>query len=174
MTRITGTPSLLRAVVAGLAGGIAWIVALMIFFGLGQVILADPAYQSQKFLFVMTELEPLPRAAEAWWILPVGLLAIGMLYGMVYHFVRRAFPARTWWKKGLSFGLVAWALMVPWFEFYLPWNVMHEPFLLVVLEMALWLAVLLIVGCTVARVYEGLAESEAMTVSPAPATAEAS
>jgi len=155
MSEITRPPSLLRAAVAGLVGGVAWIVSLSIFFGLGQAILANPLYQSQKFLFVMTQLEPLPRAAQVWWILPVGLLVIGTLYGIVYHFVRSAFPAWPWWRKGLSFGLLAWALMVPWFEFYLPWNVMHEPFLLVILEMALWLAVLLVVGATVALVYEG-------------------
>ena len=31
--------------------------------------------------------------------------------------------------------------MVPWFEFYLPWNVMREPAPLVLLEMACWLGV---------------------------------
>lgn len=102
----------------------------------------------------MSQLEPLPYSAQAPWIVPVGLLVIGILYGIVYHFIRRAFPGKSWWKKGLQFGLVAWALMVPWFEFYLPWNVMHEPVLLVALEMVLWLAVLLVVGLAIARVYE--------------------
>jgi hypothetical protein len=49
---------------------------------------------------------------------------------------------------------VAWVLMVPWFEFYLPWNVMHEPIMLVILEMVLWLCVHLIVGIVIAGVYE--------------------
>jgi hypothetical protein len=156
----TQSPTLLRAAIAGLAGGMAWILSMMLFFGPAQTILANPEYQSQKFLTVMGELEPLPYTAEAWWILPAGLLATGILYGIVYHFIRRAFDGNPWWKKGVGFGLTAWALMVPWFEFYLPWNVMHEPFLLVMLEMALWLAVLLITGITIARVYEGRDEKQ--------------
>jgi hypothetical protein len=147
-------PTLLRAIIAGLAGGLAWISAMILFFGPAQAILANPEYQSQKFLYVMGQLEPLPYTAGSWWILPVGLLAIGVLYGIAYHFIRSAFAKKPWWQKGLRFGLVAWILMVPWFEFYLPWNVMHEPVLLVAFEMALWLAVLLIVGIVIARVYE--------------------
>lgn len=147
-------PTLLRALAAGLAGGVAWMLALTLLFGPAQAVLADPAHQSEKFLTVMAQLEPLPRVADAPWILPAGLLVIGMIYGVTYGFVRRAFPGRAWWKKGLAFGAVAWALMVPWFEFYLPWNVMHEPARLVLLEMACWAGVLLIVGLTIAGVYE--------------------
>lgn len=154
MIPTTKPPAIVRSLSAGFAGGLAWIVAMMLFFGPAQAILANPDYQSQKFLFVVAQLEPLPHTAGAWWILPIGLLAIGLLYGIVYHFVRKAFPGKPWWKKGIHFGLVAWALMVPWFEFYLPWNVMHEPAMLVVLEVALWLGVLLIVGLATAGVYE--------------------
>jgi hypothetical protein len=148
------TDKLFRSLAAGLAGGLAWIAALMVLFGPAQAVLGNPAHQSEKFLFVMTELEPLPRAAEHGWILPVGLLVIGAVYGLAYRFVRRALPSRAWWKKGLSFGVVAWALMVPWFAFYLPWNVMREPAPLVLLEMVLWMGVLAIVGLTIARVFE--------------------
>lgn len=154
MIPTTKSPTLIRALSAGFAGGIAWIGGMVLFFGPAQSILANPDFQSQKFLFVVEQLEPLPHTAGAWWILPIGLLAIGMLYGIVYHFVRKAFPGKPWWKKGVQFGLVAWALMVPWFEFYLPWNVMHEPAMLVVFEIVLWMGVLLIVGIAIAGVYE--------------------
>lgn len=149
-----GEPSFLRALGAGLAGGVAWLAGLILFFGPAQALLSDPGLQSPKFLYVMRELEPLPHVAGAPWVLPVGVLAIGVLYGSVYRFVRRAFPGRPWWSKGLRFGAVAWALMVPWFEFYLPWNVMREPIPLVILEMVLWLGVLLIVGLAIAGVSE--------------------
>lgn len=127
---------------------------MMLLFGPAQAILAAPAYQSEKFLIIFGQLEPLPRTSTAPWILAAGLFAMGLVYGVVYHFVRGAFAGKPWWTRGLRFGAVAWALMVPWFEFYLPWNVMHEPFALVLLEMALWLGVLLIVGITIAAVYE--------------------
>jgi hypothetical protein len=44
--------------------------------------------------------------------------------------------------------------MVPWFEFYLPRNVMREPAALVLLEMVLWLGVLLVAGLAIAVTYE--------------------
>lgn len=135
--------------------------ALLLLFGPAQAVLADPAYQSEKFVTVMARLQPLPRAVEAPWVLPAGVLAIGALYGLVYHFVRTAFGEKPWWKKGLRFGAVAWALMVPWFEFYLPWNVMREPASLVLLEMALWLGVLLVTGLTIAGVYEWRSSEQA-------------
>jgi hypothetical protein len=143
----------LAAALAGVAGAIAWILALTIFFGPAQAILANPAHQSGKFLTVMGELEPLPRVAAAPWILPVGLLVIGVVYGIVYSSIREAL-GRSIWTRGLRFGLTSWALMALWFEFYLPWNAMHEPAPLVLLELVLWLAVMLAVGLSIAAVYE--------------------
>lgn len=154
MVSTNKSPTFLRALSAGLVGGLAWIGAMVLLFGPAQTILADPGYQSEKFLYVMGQLEPLPHATGARWILFVGLLALGVLYGVVYRFVRSAFSGAPWWSKGLRFGSVAWAFMVPWFEFYLPWNVLHEPVALVIFEMALWLGVLLVVGMAIAGVYE--------------------
>ncbi|MDX1642502.1 MAG: hypothetical protein R3220_12435 [Balneolaceae bacterium] len=145
---------LLRSLLAGLAGGVAWILSMMLFFGPAQAILASPEYQSQKFLAIFGQIEPLPRTAVAGWILPAGLVLIAVLFALVYPVIRRAFPENPWWKKGLKFGLISWVFMVPWFEFYLPWNVMHEPLMLVILEMVLWMAVLLCVGLAIAGFYE--------------------
>lgn len=61
-----------------------------------------------------------------------------------------------WWRRGLRFGLLSWILMVPWFEFYLPWNVLREPAALVALEMLCWAGVLLLVGITIAGVEAAL------------------
>lgn len=144
------------AVLAGAAGGAAWLVGLVVFFAPAQVVLADPAHQSAKFLAVMGTIEPLPRIAGIPWALPVALLSIGIVYGFVYGRLRPALGAGAL-GRGLRFGVVAWALMAPWFEFYLPWNAMHEPAALVVLELALWLAVMLAVGTAIAGVYERVA-----------------
>lgn len=148
------SPPFHRAFVAGLAGGLAWVASMMLLFGPAQAILANPDFQSRKFLAVMGQIEPLPRTASAVWILLAGVLLIAMLYGVVYRWIRTAFSGARWWSKGLRFGLIAWALMVPWFEFYLPWNVMHEPMMLVILEMVLWMGVMLAVGLAIAGVYE--------------------
>ena len=143
-----------RGAIAGLLGGVAWVVGLMLFFGPAQVILGDASLQSAKFLAVFTS-EPLPRVATAPWLMLVGVLAIGIVWGLVYVSLAAAWSG-AWWRRGLRFGVVGWALMVPWFEFYLPWNAMGEPIALVALEGACWAAVLLLVGVTIAGVEAAL------------------
>ncbi len=154
---------LLRVIAAGLAGGGAWIVGMMIFFGPAQIILADPELQSAKFKAVMEQIEPLPRMAGNMWIIITGLLLIGVIYSMVFSFIGPRFSG-TNFQKGIKFGLTSWALMVPWFEFYLPWNVMHEPVLLVLLEVVCWAGVLLLVGISISWT-SGLLAPRAQTKS---------
>ncbi len=144
-----------RVVVGGVSAGIVWYAALVVFFGPAQRILANPSFQSAKFLAVFSEIEPLPRASVNPWILVGGLLVIGIVYSAAFTVVERALPRRSW-LRGMTFGLVAWGLMVPWFEFYLPWNVMHEPLGLVLLEGVLWVLVLQVVGVTIAVVHRAL------------------
>lgn len=144
---------MLAATGAGLAGGAAWIAGVLVLFTPAQAVLANPAYQSAKFLSVLAEMEPLPRVGEDPWLFPAGVALIGILYGHVYRFLRGSLGSSAW-ERGARFGMVAWALMAPWFEFYLPWNVMREPTALVVLELILWAGVLLGVGWAIAGVYE--------------------
>lgn len=139
---------LIRGVISGLIGGVAWNFGMKISFWPAQKILADPNLQSQKFLSVFYNIEPLPRMFDNSWIFTIGLLLVGIFYGLVFSFLSDNFSG-NWFKKGVVFGLVGWALMVPWFEFYLPWNVMHEPISLVFLEAGLWAVVLQIVGLSV-------------------------
>lgn len=148
---------LVRILAAGLAGGLAWFIGLTVFFGPAQAILSDPTLQSAKFLSVFTEIEPLPRVVTQPSLLFVGLAVIGVIHAAVFAALRNGLPGRGW-RKGASFGLAAWALMVPWFEFYLPWNVMHEPLALVLLEAVLWAAVLQLVGLAIAVVYGALSQ----------------
>jgi len=140
-----------RILAMGIAAAVAWGLGLMVVFGPAQTVLSDPDRQSAKFLSVFTE-PPLPRMAEGPQALAFGLLVIGLIYAAVYSWLAPKLAGRGY-RKGLGFGLVAWALMVPWFEFYLPWNVMREPFALVLLEGLCWLAVMLAVGLTIAGVY---------------------
>lgn len=134
-----------RIFLAGILATIVWYAGILLFFGPAQSILADPTYQSQKFLEVFTEMEPLPRMYLQPVAFYVGFLIVGICFSLSYHLIGRNLPGQTL-KKGALFGFGAWLLINPWFEFYLPWNVMHEPILLVMLEMVLWLIVLLLVG----------------------------
>lgn len=143
-----------RGAIAGLAGGIAWLIGLVIFFGPAQGLLTDPGLQSVQMLAAFSG-EPPPRTVASPGILVLGLLTIGLLWGCVYASLARAW-ADSWWRRGWRFSLVAWVLMVPWFEFYLPWNVLHEPAPLVLLELACWAGVLLVVGAAIAGVEQAL------------------
>lgn len=149
--------TLLRILISGLTAAAAWWVGLLVVFGPAQAILADPESQSTKFLAAFTE-PPLPRMAEHPEILLLGLLLIGLIYACTYEWLGNRLPgARI--RRGLTFGLIAWALMVPWFEFYLPWNVMREPLPLVLLESLCWLLVLLVVGVAISVVHDRLSAS---------------
>lgn len=148
---------LLQVIASGLIGGGAWIIGMILFFGPAQTILADPELQSAKFKAVMEQIEPLPRMSGNFWIIIVGLLLIGVIYSMVFFFIGPRLSGSNF-QKGVKFGLMSWALMVPWFEFYLPWNVMHEPLTLVLLEVFCWSLVMLLVGISISLTY-GLIDS---------------
>lgn len=141
-----------RIVAAGTAAAFAWCVGIVVVFGPAQALLADPERQSAKFLAAFSE-PPLPRMAEQPVVLPIGLLVVGLAHALAYRWVGRTLPGPGW-RRGLAFGVLAWALMVPWFEFYLPWNVLREPLPLVLLEAACWFLVLLGVGLTTAVVHD--------------------
>lgn len=142
----------LRITLSGISAAVVWWAGIVVVFGPAQSILADPSRQSAKFLSAFTE-PPLPRVAEQPEVMAFGLLIVGGIHAAVYAWLESRMSG-TIPRKGLSFGLMAWALMVPWFEFYLPWNVMHEPLTLVLLEGLCWLVVLLGVGLSISAVYE--------------------
>lgn len=144
----------LRIVAGGFAAAVAWFAGIVVVFGPAQIILADPDRQSAKFLAAFNE-PPLPRMVEQPAALAVGLLVVGLAHAGTYAWLSPRLPGSIS-RKGVAFGLIAWALMVPWFELYLPWNVMREPLPLVLLEAVCWLVVLLGVGLATAHVVDRL------------------
>lgn len=141
----------LRICLCGIAAAVAWWAGLLLVFGQAQSILADPERQSAKFLAAFTQ-PPLPRMAEGPQVLAAGLLIVGLIHACVYAWLHSRLPGKVV-RRGSAFGVIAWALMVPWFEFYLPWNVMREPLGLVMLEALCWLVVLQIVGLAIASTH---------------------
>lgn len=153
-----------RGLLAGLAGAVAWMAGIFVIFGPAQVLLADPDHQSAKLLAAFSGGPP-PRMGAAPWVLPVGLLCIGALWGWLYAGLTASWTG-PWWMRGLRFSGVAWVLMVPWFEFYLPWNVLWEPAPLVALEMVCWAGVLLCVGLSIAAVEAALRPRAGTVATP--------
>jgi|GEM_PF-1550510 hypothetical protein len=143
----TNVKTSLRIVRAGLAGAVAWWVGLNYIFGAAQPLLAHPKLQSTKMNAIF-ELQPPPRIATDPWLLPAAFLVVALIQACVFAYIRPALPLRVV-KRGLAFGAVAWALFVPWFEFYIPWNLMLEPTLLVLVEMLCWAVVMMLVGLAI-------------------------
>jgi hypothetical protein len=119
----------------------------MLLFGAAQGVLAHPDMQSAK-LNAVYSMPPPPRIAVDPWLLPVGILMIALVHAATFAYIRSALP-RGLVRRGIAFGCVAWALLVPWFEFYLPWSLLLEPSLLVLLEMAVWAGIMLMVGIAI-------------------------
>ena len=134
--------------VLSLAAAIGWFVGFLLSFTPAQAILANPAHQSAKFLAIFSSIPPTPRIAT-----PQGfallVLVLGVVLATAYRFSR---PDRTQprWRRGVRFGALAWLLWVPWFELYLPWNVLHEPMPLVLLEALCWWVTLTCSGLAMA------------------------
>ena len=145
----------MRAALAGLAGGLAWRLGLTVIFGPAQAILADPQRRSAKMLAAFSFEPPDPRMYEAPWLVWAALLGLGLVYGWAYASVARAWQV-GWWGRGVRFGLLAWALMVPWFEFCLPFNVLREPAPPVALETQCWAGVMQCVGLSIAGIDRAL------------------
>jgi hypothetical protein len=137
----------IRYLILFIGSGLVWYLGLNLFFvwSGAQNVLGDPEYQSAKFIKTFTEYAPLPLMAADPSIVWKGLLVVGLLASIAFAIINPNLKG-GWVKRGFIFGLVHWLLMTPWFEFYLPYNVMHEPILLVLLEGGLWLCVMLIMA----------------------------
>ena len=77
---------------------------------------------------------------------------IGIVHGLVFYWIDPALP-RGIINRGLSFGVILWALMALYFEFHAPFNMFGEPVALVAVELAFWVIVTLVQGLTLSIIY---------------------
>jgi hypothetical protein len=96
--------SILRASLAGIAGGAAWWLGLRLAFGPAQQVLTDPDWQSAKMLAAFGAGPQGPRMYASGWLVPAGLGVIGLLWGWTYVWLARDWIG-SWWARGLKFGL---------------------------------------------------------------------
>jgi hypothetical protein len=136
-------PSIRRTLMAGLAGGAAFVLGTFVTFAQlagsrrgAEGVLFDPDTQSQKVIAVWKQLEPLPRVIETPAVILVGMVAFGIAYAFVYRSVASAWPAgihhRAW-----RLALVIWLAAV-FSEFMGPFNVLHQPLQLSVVAWGFW------------------------------------
>jgi hypothetical protein len=148
-----------RTVIAGLAGGLALNIAMLLTFRLigfgwnGGGILLDPTIQSKKLIAVWTQIEPLPLVVSNPAPIISGLFIFGLIHGFIYRWLSPAWPAGIT-ARALRFAVLVFVLAYVFWEFFTPFNQLGEPFRLLVLELAFWLTIALAEAFAIAFVME--------------------
>lgn len=155
-----------RTLLAGLAGGVALNLAMLLTFRLlglgwdGGGILLDPSLQSPKVIAVWTQMEPIPLVVSNPVLMVAGLVLFGILHAFVYRWLAPAWPhgivERAWRMTALVFGL-----SFLFWEFFTPVNQLGEPLPLVGLELVFWAIIALVEALVIAAICEGRPESGA-------------
>jgi hypothetical protein len=148
-----------RTLLAGLAGGAAMNMAMLLTFRLlgfgwnGGGILLDPALQSAKLIAVWTKIEPLPLVVFAPAPIIAGMMLFGIGHAFVYRMLARAWPAGLASRALRMAALVFFFTFLFW-EFFTPFNQFGEPLPLIALELTFWAAIAVAEGFAIAGVME--------------------
>ena len=148
-----------RTLIAGLAGGLAINIAMVLTFRLlgfgwtGGGILLNPSVQSQKLIAVWTQIEPLPMVVANPGPIVAGLLVFGLIHAVIYRWLSRAWPPGIS-ARALRFALIVFVLSYVFWEFFTPFNQFGEPLRLLVLEVGFWAIIALAEGFAIASVME--------------------
>ena len=152
-------PSGLRTVLAGVCGGVAMNLAMLLTFralGFGwnaNGILLDPALQSRKLIAVWTEIEPLPLVVNRPAPIIAGIFLFGIVHAFVYRWLSLSWPKGVF-ARGIRMALLVFILVFLFWEFFTPFNQFGEPLPLIGLELLFWAIVALADGFAIASVIE--------------------
>lgn len=150
---------MLRTILAGLAGGMAMNVTMLLTFRLigfglnGDGILLSSPIQSQKLIAVWTTLEPLPMVAVNPAPILFGILLFGVGHAFIYRSVSAAWPAGVW-PRALRFAGLLFFLVYLFWEFFTPFNQFGEPLPLLALELVFWAAIAFAETLVIAAILE--------------------
>jgi hypothetical protein len=154
----------MRTTVAGLAGGLAFVLGTFVTFRLlggAQVgregLLFDPDTQSSKVIAVWKEIEPLPRISETPLVILGGFVVFGIAYAALYRTISAGWPAGVH-ARSVRLAMVVW-LGAVFAEFMGPFNVMHEPLSLSAVAAAFWAVCATLTGYAVVLVSTALERS---------------
>lgn len=144
---------------AGLAGGLALNIAMLLTFRLlgfgwdGSGILLDPSVQSRKLIAVWTEIEPLPLVVSNPIPILGGLMLFGIGHAFVYRWLSPAWPPGVV-RRAIRLAALVFFLVYLFWEFFTPFNQFGEPLLLVGLELVFWAVIALAEAFAIAAVME--------------------
>lgn len=152
-------PSHLRTWTAGVAGGAAMNVAMLLTFRLigfgwnGGGFLLNPAWQSEKLIAVWTKIEPLPLVVNRPTPIILGIIAFGVIHAYLYRWLQPAWGA-GFLRRGLSLTLLVFLTTFLFWEFFTPFNQLGEPLRLIAVELSFWAVIALADGLAIAAVME--------------------
>jgi hypothetical protein len=149
----------MRTVIAGLAGGIAMNLAMLLTFRAigfgwhGHGILLTSPLQSKKLIAVWTQLEPLPLVVANPVPIAVGLLLFGIGHAFIYKWISIAWPLGIVQRALRLAGLLFFMTFFFW-EFFTPFNQFGEPLPLIAVELFFWASIAIAEAFAIAFVME--------------------
>ncbi len=152
-------PSNIRTVLAGIAGGMAMNMTMLLTFRLlgfgwtGKGILLNPDIQSEKLIAVWTKMEPLPLVVADPAPIIAGILFFGVIHAFIYRWLSAAWPAGVL-PRGLRMAGLLFLLVFLFWEFFTPFNQFGEPLPLIGLELIFWALIAIADGLAIAVIME--------------------
>jgi hypothetical protein len=138
-------PPVIRTLVAGIAGGMAMNLAILMTFRAigfgwdgGGILLTSPI-QSPKLVAVWTQLEPLPLIVANPFPIIIGLVFFGIGHAFIYRWLSLTWPHGVL-PRTIRFTGLLFVTFLFW-EFFTPFNQFGEPLPLVALELCFWMIV---------------------------------
>jgi hypothetical protein len=155
-----------RAIMAAVAAFVVAQLGFIILFGNPIVhswFYTAASGQSAKFVAVWNTLQPLPPLSAKWSDLGVvtartyvtmGLLLFWTLcVTLVYAVVSDCLPGKGW-HKGISAGVMVWAIAFVFFGSFFHFNVLNMPIIFVLGEWVLEAVISIASGVTIAAIYK--------------------
>lgn len=152
----TSTP---RTILAGVAGGLAMNIAMLLTFRAlgfgwnGDGILITAPHQSAKLITVWTKLEPLPLVVSNPPPIIAGLVLFAIAHAFTYRWLSPAWPKGVW-PRGLRLAGLLFVMTFLFWEFFTPFNQFGEPLSLVALELIFWAVIAIAESLAIAAVLE--------------------
>jgi hypothetical protein len=151
--------SMVRTIIAGLAGGLAMNLVMLLTFRAigfgwngGGILLASPS-QSPKLVAVWTKLEPLPLIVVKPAPIVGGLVLFAIGHAFVYKWLSAAWPPGIL-PRALRFAGLMFFMVFLFWEFFTPFNQFGEPLPLIALELSFWAAIAFAEAIVIASIME--------------------
>ncbi len=115
-----------------------------------QIIFSEEYGQSAKLVGVWKTIEPVPTLES---LIPA-LIVTPAIYSFVFALLYDSVPGKRRITKGISYGVILWALIAVFFELFTPNGLFGEPVNLLAYELFLWFVGLVTVSVIISLIYK--------------------